>query len=127
MTEEELDKTAAALVRDRHLTETARKRYAPAVSFLKSDPEALKLFFELADVLRDVGDMRRLLGTENEMFQELAVPATKRGTDAFKSLTAKVRDKNILIALSDIAMSYANRGRKPEMPKRKIRHKGGAK
>lgn len=119
MTEEELDKTAAAFVRDRRLTETARKRYAPAVSFLKSDPDALRLFFELADVLRDVGDMRRLLGTDNEMFQELAVPAAKRGVDAFKSLTAKVRDKNILIALSDIAMSYANRGRKPERPERK--------
>lgn len=121
MTEEDLDKAAAVLARGRRLTETARKRYAPAVSFLKSDPEALKLFFELADVLRDVGDMRRLLGTDNEMFQELAVPATKHGTDAFKSLTAKVRDKNILIALSDIAMSYANRGRKSERPKRKIK------
>lgn len=123
MTEEELDKTAAALARDRRTTDTARKRYAPAVSFLKSDPEALKLFFELADILRDVGDMRRLLGTDNEMFQELAGPATKRGTDAFKSLTAKVCDKNILIALSDIAMSYANRGRKTGKPKRKIRRK----
>lgn len=122
MTEEELDKTAAALARGRRLTETARKRYAPAVSFLKSDPDAFKLFSELADILRDVGDMRRLLGTENEMFQELAGPASKRGTDAFKSLTAKTRDKNILIALSDIAMSYANRGRRPERPKRKIRH-----
>lgn len=121
MTEEELDKTAAALARGCRLTETARKRYAPAVSFLKSDPEALKLFFELADILRDVGDMRQLLGTDNEMFQELAGPATKRGTDAFKSLTAKISDKNILIAISDIAMSYANRGRKRERPKHKYR------
>lgn len=126
MTEDELDKTAAALVRDRRLTDTARKRFAPAVSFLKSDPDALRLFSELADVLRDVGDMRRLLGTENEMFQELAVPATKRGTDAFKSLAAKIRDKNILIALSDIAMSFANRGRKPERPKRTIKAQGEA-
>ena len=123
MTEKDLDKTALALARDRRLTETARKRYAPAVSFLKSDPDALRLFFELADVLRDVGDMRRLLGTDNEMFQELAGPATKRGADAFKSLAARIRDKNILIALSDIAMSFADRGRKPERPKRKIRHK----
>jgi len=122
MTEEELDKTAQALARDRNRTEMARKRFAPAVSFLRSDQDALKLFFELADVLRDVGDMRRLLGTDNEMFQELAVPTTKRGADAFLSLTAKVHDKNILIALSDIAMSYANRGRKPRTPKRKIRH-----
>jgi hypothetical protein len=123
MTEEELDKTAAALKRGN----ADGKRVDRAVSFLKSDPEALAAFFVLADALRDVGDMRRLLGTENEMFQELAVPATKRGADAFKSLTVKVHDKNILIALSDIAMSFANRGRKPEMPKRKIRHKGGAK
>ena len=121
MTEKDLDKTAAALARDRRLTEKARNRYASAVSFLKSDQDTLKLFFELADVLRDVGDMRNLLGTDNEMFQELAGPAAKRGTDAFKSLTAKVQDKNILIALSDIAMSYANRGRKPERPKRKIK------
>lgn len=127
MTEEELDRTAAALAGDDRLADTARKRLAPAVSFLKSDPDALRLFFELAEVLRDVGDMRRLLGTDNEMFQELAVPAVKRGTDAFKSLTAKTRDKNLLIALSDIAMSYANRGRKPERPKRKIRRKGDAK
>lgn len=121
MTEKELDKTALTLARDRRLTETARKRYAPAVSFLKSDPDALRLFFELADILRDVGDMRRLLGTDNEMFQELAGPATKRGADVFKSLTAKIQDKNILIALSDIAMSYANRGRKSEKPKHKIK------
>ena len=121
MTEEELAKITAALTRDRHLTEKARNRYASAISFLKSDQDALRLFFELADVLRDVGDMRNLLGTDNEMFQELAGPAAKRGTDAFKSLTAKVRDKNILIALSDIAMSYANRGRKPERPKRIIK------
>lgn len=121
MTEKDLDKTAAALARDRRLTEKARNRYASAVSFLKSDQNALKLFFELADVLRDVGDMRNLLGTDNEMFQELAGPAAKRGTDAFKSLTAKIQDKNILIALSDIAMSYANRGRKIERPKRKIK------
>lgn len=121
MTEEELDKTAAALARDRRTTDTAGKRYAPAVSFLKSDPDALKLFFELAEILRDVGDMRRLLGTDNEMFQELAAPATKRGTDAFMSLTARTRDKNILIALSDIAMSYANRGRKARQPLRIIK------
>lgn len=121
MTAEELDKIAEKLSREPSLTKTARTRIQPAASFLKSDPEALKLFFELADVLRDVGDMRRLLGTDNEMFQELAVPAVKRGTDAFKSLTAKVRDKNILIALSDIAMSYANRGRKPKKPKRTIK------
>ena len=121
MTEEELDKIAAALTRDRHRTEKARNRYAPAISFLKSDQDALRLFFELADVLRDVGDMRNLLGTDNEMFQELAGPAAKQGTDVFKSLTAKVRDKNILIALSDIAMSYANRGRKTERQKRKIK------
>ena len=121
MTEKDLDKTAAALASDRHLTEKARNRYASTISFLKSDQDTLKLFFELADILRDVGDMRNLLGTDNEMFQELAGPAAKRGTDAFKSLTAKVQDKNILIALSDIAMSYANRGRKPERPKRKIK------
>ena len=121
MTEKDLDKTAAALASDRHRTEKARNRYALAISFLKSDQDALKLFFELADILRDVGDMRNLLGTDNEMFQELAGPAAKRGTDAFKSLTAKVQDKNILIALSDIAMSYANRGRKAERPKRKIK------
>ena len=121
MTEEELDKTAGELAGGGRLTEAARMRYARAVSFLKSDPNALRLFLELAEILRDVGDMRRLLGTDNEMFQELAGPATKRGTDAFKSLTAKVRDKNILIALSDIAMSYANRGRKPERPKRTIK------
>ena len=121
MTEEELDKITAALTSDHHLTEKARSRYAPAISFLKSDQDALKLFFELADILRDVGDMRNLLGTDNEMFQELAGLAAKRGTDAFKSLTAKVQDKNILIALSDIAMSYANRGRKTERPKRKIK------
>lgn len=118
MTEEELDKAAASLGRDRRLTGTARKRYAPAASFLKSDPDALGLFFELADILRNVGDMRRLLGTDNEMFQELAGPATKRGIDAFKSLMTKIHDKNILIALSDIAMSYANRGRNPGKPKR---------
>ena len=121
MTEEELDKTAGELAGGGRLTDAARRRYAQAVSFLKSDPNALRLFFELADVLRDVGDMRRLLGTDNEMFQELAGPAAKRGTDAFKSLTAGVRDKNVLIALSDIAMSYANRGRKPERPKRIIK------
>ena len=121
MTEEELDKITAALTSDPHLTEKARNRYASTISFLKSDRDALKLFFELADVLRDVGDMRNLLGTDNEMFQELAGLAAKRGTDAFKSLTAKVQDKNILIALSDIAMSYANRGRKPERPKRIIK------
>ena len=121
MTEEELDKTAGELAGGGRLTDAARSRYARAVSFLKSDPNALRLFFELADVLRDVGDMRRLLGTDNEMFQELAGPAAKRGTDAFKSLTAGVRDKNVLIALSDIAMSYANRGRKPERPKRTIK------
>ena len=121
MTEEELDKITAALTSDRHRTEKARNRYASAVSFLKSDQDTLKLFFELADVLRDVGDMRNLLGTDNEMFQELAGPAAKRGTDAFKSLTAKIQDKNILIALSDIAMSYANRGRKTERQKRKIK------
>lgn len=122
MTEEDLNKAAAALARDRRMTETARKRYAPAVASLKSDPETLKLFFELADVLRDICDMKRLLGTKNEMFQELAAPAAKRGTDAFRALTAGIRDKNVLIALSDIAMSYANRGRKPGRPKRKIRH-----
>ena len=121
MTEEELDKTAGELAGGSRLTDAARRRYAQAVSFLKSDPNALGLFLELADILRDVGDMRRLLGTDNEMFQELAGPATKRGTDAFKSLTAGVRDKNILIALSDIAMSYANRGRKPERSKRTIK------
>ena len=121
MTEKDLDKTAAALASDRRLTEKARNRYASAVSFLKSDPNALRLFLELADILRDVGDMRRLLGTDNEMFQELAGPATKRGTDMFKSLTARVRDKNILIALSDIAMSYANRGRKPRKIRRIIK------
>lgn len=122
MTEEELDKIAAALARSRRLTDTARKRYAPAVSFLKSDPDALKLFFELAGILRDIGDMRRLLGTENEMFQELAVPAAKRGTDAFSGLMrAGNEDKNLAIALSGIAMSYANRGRKPGRPKRKIK------
>ena len=121
MTEEELDKTAGELAGGGRLTDAAKRRYARAVSFLKSDPNALRLFLELADILRDVGDMRRLLGTDNEMFQELAGPATKRGTDAFKSLTAGVRDKNILIALSDIAMSYANRGRKPERPKRTIK------
>ena len=121
MTEKDLDKTVAALARDRSLTEKARNRYAPAISFLKSDQDALRLFFELADILRDVGDMRRLLGTDNEMFQELAGPATKRGTDMFKSLTAKVRDKNILIALSDIAMSYASRGRKPRKIRRIIK------
>ena len=121
MTEEELDKTAGELAGGSRLTGAARRRYAQAVSFLKSDPNALRLFLELADILRDVGDMRRLLGTDNEMFQELAGPATKRGTDAFKSLTARVRDKNIMIALSDIAMSYANRGRKPERPKRIIK------
>lgn len=121
MTEEELDKAAAALARDRRLTETARRRYAPAVSSLKSDPDALRLFFELADVLRDICDMKRLLGTENEMFQELAVPAAKRGTDALRSLTAGIRDKNVLIALSDVAMSYANRGRKAGRPKRRIK------
>lgn len=121
MTEKELDKTAAALVRDRRLTETARKRYAPAVSFLKSDQAALASFSEMADALRDIYDMKRLLGTGNELFQEIAQPASKRGTDAFKSLTAKTHDKNILIALSDIAISYANRGRKPERPKRKIK------
>ena len=121
MTEEELDKTAGELAGGGRLTDAARRRYARAVSFLKSDPNALRLFLELADILRDVGDMRRLLGTDNEMFQELAGPAAKRGTDAFKSLTAGVRDKNILIALSDIAMSYANRGRKPERPKRTIK------
>ena len=121
MTEEELDKTAGELAGGGRLTDAAGRRYAQAVSFLKSDPNALRLFFELADVLRDVGDMRRLLGTDNEMFQELAGPAAKRGTDAFKSLTAGVRDKNVLIALSDIAMSYANRGRKPERPKRIIK------
>ena len=121
MTEEELDKTAGAFACDRRLTDAARRRYARAVSFLKSDPNALRLFLELADILRDVGDMRRLLGTDNEMFQELAGPATKRGTDMFKSLTARVRDKNIMIAMSDIAMSYANRGRKPERPKRIIK------
>lgn len=121
MTEKDLDKTALILTRDRHLTETARKRYASAISFLKSDPDALRLFFELADILRDVSDMRQLLGTDNEMFQELAGPATKRGADVFKSLMTKIHDKNILIALSDIAMSYANRGRKREKPKRKIK------
>ena len=121
MTEKELDKTALTLARDRRLTETARKRYSSAISFLKSDSDALRLFFELADILRDVGDMRRLLGTDNEMFQELAGPATKRGAGVFKSLTAKISDKNTLIALSDIAMSYANRGRKPERSKRKIK------
>ena len=121
MTEEELDKTTAALACDRRLTEKARNRYALAISFLKSDRDAHKLFFELADVLRDVSDMRRLLGTDNEMFQELAGPATKRGTDMFKSLTARVRDKNILIALSDIVMSYANRGRKPRKIRRIIK------
>ena len=121
MTEEELDKTAGELAGGSRLTDTARRRYAQAVSFLKSDPNALRLFLELADVLRDVGDMRNLLGTDNEMFQELAGPAAKRGTDAFKSLTAKVRDKNILIALSDIAMSYANRGRKPRKIRRIIK------
>ena len=121
MTEKDLDKTAAALASDRHLTEKARNRYASTISFLKSDQDTLKLFFELADILRDVGDMRNLLGTDNEMFQELAGPAAKRGTDAFKSLTAKVQDKNILIALSDIAMSYANRGRKPRKIRRIIK------
>ena len=121
MTEEELDKTAGELAGDSRLTDATRRRYARAVSFLKSDPNALRLFLELADILRDVGDMRRLLGTDNEMFQELAGPATKRGTDMFKSLTAKVRDKNILIALSDIAMSYANRGRKPRKIRRIIK------
>ena len=114
MTEEELDKIAAALARARRLTEKARNRYVPAISFLKSDQGTLKLFFELADILRDIGDMRHLLGMDNEMFQELAGPAAKRGTDVFKSLTTKVQDKNIMIALSDIAMSYANRGRKTE-------------
>ena len=121
MTEEELDKTAGELAGGGRLTDAAGSRYARAVSFLKSDPNALRLFFELADVLRDVGDMRRLLGTDNEMFQELAGPAAKRGTDAVKSRAAGVRDKNVLIALSDIAMSYANRGRKPERPKRIIK------
>lgn len=124
MTEKELDETAAALARDRRLAETARNRHAQAVSFLKSDQGALRLFSELADALRDVGDMRRLLGEGNEMFRELAAPAMKRGTDAFLSLTAKVRDRNILIALSDIAMAYANRGRKPERPKRRIKAQG---
>ena len=121
MTEEELDKTTAVLACDRHLTEKARNRYVLAISFLKSDQGTLKLFFELADILRDVSDMRRLLGTDNEMFQELAGPAAKRGTDVFKSLTTKVQDKNIMIALSDIAMSYANRGRKTERSKCKIK------
>lgn len=121
MTEEELDKAAAAVAGDRRMTETARKRYAPAVTSLKSDPDALRLFFELADALRDICDMKRLLGAENEMFQELAAPAAKRGMDAFRSLTAGIRDKNVMIALSDIAMSYANRGRKAERPKRKIK------
>lgn len=121
MTEKDLDRIAASLSKDAGVTETARKRIARTVSFLKSDPEALKLFFELADILRDVGDMRRLLGTENEMFQELAGPATKRGTDAFKSLTDKIRYKNILIAMSDIAMAFANRGRKTEKSKHKIK------
>lgn len=121
MTEKDLDKTALTLTRDRHLTETVRKRYASAISFLKSDPDALRLFFELADILRDVSDMRQLLGTDNEMFQELAGPATKRGADVFKLLMTKIHDKNILIALSDIAMSYANRGRKREKSKRKIK------
>lgn len=130
MTEEDLDGIAASLSKDADATETVRKRIARTVSYLKSDPEALKLFFELADVLRDVGDMKRLLGTDNEMFQELAVPATKRGIDAFKSLTARVRNKNILIALSDIlialsdiAMAFANRGRKPVRRKRNGKEK----
>lgn len=123
MTVEELDKIAEKLSREPGLTETARARIQPAVSFLKSDPAAFASFSEMADALRDIYDMKRLLGTGNELFQEIAQPASKRGTDAFRSLTAKTRDKNILIALSDIAISYANRGRKPGRPKRAAKNR----
>lgn len=121
MTAEELDEIAEKLSRETGTTETARARIRPAVSFLKSDPAAFASFSEMAGALRDICDMKRLLGTENEMFQEIAWPASKLGTDAFKSLAARIRDKDVLIALSDIAMSYANRGRKPKKPKRTMK------
>lgn len=121
MTVPELDKIALSF---RRKNETVRKRVADAVSFLKSDKEALGMFFELAELLRGIQDMRRLLGPENDMFKEFAVPADRRGVEICGRLIGKTSENtSLFIAMSDMAMAYANRGRKPERPERKIRHK----
>ena len=122
MTEKDLDRIAASLSKDAGATETVRKRIARTVSYLKSDRESMDMLFELARLLRDIGDMRRLLGTDNEMFQELAVPASRRGVELSSALIGKAaKDKELFIAMSDIAIAFANRGRKAEKPKRRIK------
>ena len=122
MTEKDLDRIAASLSKNAGATETVRKRIAQTVSYLKSDRKSMDMLFELAQLLRDIDDLRRLLGTDNEMFQELAGPASRHGIELSKSLIGKAaKDKELFIAMSDIAMAYANRGRKRERPKRRIK------
>lgn len=127
MTEKDLDRIAASLSKNAGV-ETVRKRIVRTVSYLKSDRKSMDMLFELARLLRDIDDLRRLLGTDNEMFQELAGPASKRGIELSSALIGKVaKDKELFIAMSDIAMAFANRGRKREKPKHRIKHKEGAK
>lgn len=114
MTENDLDEIVAEKETGADLTETARKRFAPAAAFLKSDPGALRDFFELADILRDMTDMKRLLGTDNEMFKTLAAPASQRGIELFRGLSGRTkRNREMFVAIADIAEAYARRGEKP--------------
>jgi len=112
MTEEDLDRMAVLCGKDGEDSPYIAKAadFAEAVDFLKSDREAMNMFMEMAQLLRDVRDMRNLLGESNEMFREFAEPACQYGIKISGRLIEKTKKRDkVFPAMAALALAYSRR------------------
>ena len=117
MTDSDLDALAASPRGG--LSDKAKDRVHRAAERLRSDPGLKELFFRLADCLRDMSDMKSLVGKDSELFKELAGPLSEKGKDAVLEIgRALGPGQELFLGMADIALAYAKRGRKPRGPKR---------